>query len=262
MMVNFEQTNWPQCLPACQLALNNRTSSVTNMSPNLLLNGFHADLLERIPVPSISQNTPQGRAVHFLDHLKQGTELAQAAIAWAQQRQQEATDQSRRPAEQFRKGDSVWFSLRNVKTNRPSRKLDWLQAKYRVIDVPTPLTVTLDLPGDLHKTVHVDLLERAADDPLPNQILQDSRPGPALELEEEDPTLSEWQVEEILAAKNARGKGQRQVLVKWKGWLTPTWHPLQDFQDTEALDRFEAEHGNAQQNDGKVAVVRRRKQRK
>ena len=262
MMVNFEQTNWPQCLAACQLALNNRTSSVTNMSPNLLLNGYHADLLERVELPSISQNTPQGRAVHFLDHLKRGTELAQAAIAWAQQRQQESTDQSRRPAERFRPGDSVWFSLRNVKTNRPSRKLDWLQAKYKVVAVPTPLTVTLDLPGDLHKTVHVDLLERAADDPLPSQPLADSRPGPALDLEEEDPALSEWVVEEILDAKNARGRGQRQVLVKWKGWLNPTWHPLQDFKDTEALDRFEIKHGDAYSNGGTVGSVRRRKQRK
>ena len=262
MIVNFEQTNWPQSLAACQLALNNRTSNVTNMSPNLLLNGYHADLLERVSLPSISQNTPQGRAVHFLDHLKRGTELAQAAIAWAQQRQQEATDKSRRPAERFQIGDYVWFSLRNVKTNRPSRKLDWLQARYKVIDVPTPLTVTLDLPGDLHKTVHVDLLERAADDPLPSQALIDNRPGPALELEEDDPALSEWVVEEILDAKNARGRGQRQVLVKWKGWLNPTWHPLNDFQDTEALDRFEAINGDARLYGGKVTTVRHRKQRK
>ena len=262
MMVNFEQTNWPQCLAACQLALNNRTSSVTNMSPNLLLNGYHADLLERVPLPSMSKNTPQGRAVHFLDHLKRGTELAQAAIAWTQQRQQEASDVSRRPAEKFRVGDKVWFSLRNVKTNRPSRKLDWLQAKYTVVSVPTPLTVTLDLPGDLHKTVHVDLLERAADDPLPTQSLDDSRPGPVLELAEEDPTLSEWAVEEILDVKNARGRNKRQALVKWRGWLNPTWHPLEDFLETEALATFEARNGNAQVNNGTVAAVRNRKQRK
>jgi len=122
--------------------------------------------------------------------------------------------------------------------------------------------VTLDLPGDLHKTVHVDLLERAADDPLPTQTLEDARPGPVLELAEEDPVLSEWAVEEILDVKNARGRNQRQALVKWRGWLNPTWHPLKDFLDTEALARFETKNGDALVNRGPVAAVRQRKQRK
>jgi len=75
-------------------------------------------------------------------------------------------------------GDEVWLSLRNIKTNRPSRKLDWVNAKYRVVAVPTPLTVKLDMPRGLHPVFHVDLIERAASDPLPSQRVSDSRPGP------------------------------------------------------------------------------------
>jgi transposase InsO family protein/predicted aspartyl protease len=240
LMVNFTQTNWPACLPACQLALNNRDSSVTGMSPNLLLNGYTISAIQAPVGTTRSRTNPKGRAVLFAEHLRDGMMLTQAAIAYAQQRQQDATNRSRRPAEKFRVGDKVWFSMRNVKTVRASRKLDWLQAKYTVTATPTPLTVTLDLPGSMHKTVHVDLVERAADDPLSSQILTDSRPGPAVELEDVDESLQEWEVEAILQEKNARGRGKKQVLVKWKGWLKPSWHPKEDFLDTEALQTFEA----------------------
>ena len=139
----------------------------------------------------------------------------------------------------------MWFSLRHVKTDRPSRKLDWLQARYTVTAVPTPLTVTLDLPGGLHKTVHVDLVERAATDPLPSQKKVDARSGPVHPLHEDDEDLAEWRVEEILRARNARGKGKRQLLVKWEGWATPTWEPLEALQDTAALEAFEHRWGSA-----------------
>lgn len=105
--------------------------------------------------------------------------------------------------------------MRNIKINRPSRKLDWVSAKYTVVDVPTPLTVTLDVPGGIHPTFHVDLVERAASDPLPSQELSDHRLDPAWVLSNEDNSLNlEYKVEEVLAAKNARGRGKRQVLVK------------------------------------------------
>lgn len=57
-----------------------------------------------------------------------------------------------------------------------------------VIATLTLLIVTLDLPRSLHKTVHVNLVERAAEDPLLSQKLVDARLGLALGMEEEDDT--------------------------------------------------------------------------
>jgi hypothetical protein len=75
----------------------------------------------------------------------------------------------------------------------------------------------------------------------------------ALQMDQE-----EYAVEEILAAKNARGRGGgRQVLVKWVGYDTPDWQPLSLFTDTEALDRFEARWGDVRTNNGPAS---RRKQ--
>ena len=48
----------------------------------------------------------------------------------------------------------------------------------------------------------------------------------------------EWEVERILRER-VKGR-QRQVLIKWKGYLTPTWEPAAALVDTEAYLIFEA----------------------
>jgi hypothetical protein len=83
------------------------------------------------------------------------------------------------------------------------------------------------------------LLKRASDDPLPSQSQDDVQP-PAITTDNAGGE-GEWQVEEILQAKETR-RGTK-LLVKWTGYVRPTWEPLNSFLDTEALDRFEAAHG-------------------
>ena len=80
---------------------------------------------------------------------------------------------------------------------------------------------------------HASFLKRAAVDPFPNQRQDNLRP-PAIIVDREE----EWEVERILR-KRVKGR-QRQVLVKWKGYLTPTWEPAAALVDTEAYLIFEA----------------------
>ncbi|KYK53946.1 hypothetical protein DCS_05895 [Drechmeria coniospora] len=238
--IAFDQFDWPDHLAACQLALNGRDSSVTGMSPNSLLLGYEVNAVQRVEAPTPSATTGKGRAVAFAQRLREGTELAQAAIAFAQQRLEEESNSHRRPAERFQVGDKVWLSLRYIKSPRPSKKLDWVTAKYTVVAVPTPLTVTLDVPRGTHPTFHVDLVERAATDPLPSQALTNTEPGPLLVEDEDGVPQEEYIVEEILAAKNARGQGKRRnVLVKWAGHDQPTWEPLENLQETKVLADYE-----------------------
>ena len=70
------------------------------------------------------------------------------------------------------------------------------------------------LPG-IHNVFHASLLKRAADNPFPNQRQGNFRP-PAIIVDREE----EWEVERVLRER-VRGR-QRQVLVKWKGYLTLT----------------------------------------
>ena len=50
---------------------------------------------------------------------------AEAAMAIAQQTQEQHANHHRQPVEQFRVGDKVWLNRRNIKTDHPSKKLDW-----------------------------------------------------------------------------------------------------------------------------------------
>ena len=80
---------------------------------------------------------------------------------------------------------------------------------------------------------YASLLKRASGDPFLNQHQDDSRP-PVIMVDREE----EWEVERVLR-KRAKGR-QRQVLVKWKGYLTLTWKPAAALVDTEAYRVFKA----------------------
>ena len=94
------------------------------------------------------------------------------------------------------------------------------------------------------------MLRPAATDALPSQERDDVQP-PTVTTGEGD---LEYGVESILCYRSRQiGRGQRrECLVKWIGYARPTWEPIANFQDTLALDAFEAKFGNAEENDGPV----------
>lgn len=159
-------------------------------------------------------------------------------MASAQERQEEYANRARQVAEQFEVGDKVWLCLRNIRSNRPSKKLDWLNAKYEVTEVVSSHAYRLNTPPGIHPVFHVSLLKRAANDPLPSQEQDDTQPPPIIA---EDSGEQEWFIDEILDARRM-GRGH-QLSVKWSGYVEPTWEPLSSFRDTAALDRYEAIHG-------------------
>jgi hypothetical protein len=66
-------------------------------------------------------------------------------------------------------GDSVWLSIRNLKTDRPSKKLDYKMISSFKINKAFGNVYTLDLPAHMkiHLTFHVSLLRKDPADPLP-----------------------------------------------------------------------------------------------
>jgi hypothetical protein len=240
----YWQDDWAGLLPIAMLAINNRDATSTGISPFFATHGYHVDLLSTIAdkegeEPLRTQGrSPVARGEAFVARLKEATEFAQATMASAQEQQEEYANRARQAAEQFRVGDKVWLSLRNIKTHRPSKKLDWLNAKYEVTEVISSHSYRLNTPPGIHSVFHVSMLKRAGDDPLPSQVQDDTQPPPIIA---EDTGEQEWFVEEILKARKERR--DYQVLVKWTGYAQSTWEPLSALLDTEALDRFEAKHG-------------------
>src|SRR5437667_1036797 len=129
-------------------------------------------------------------------------------MAAAQEEQEKQANKSRKPQEAFKVGDKVWLSLKNIKTERPNKKLDWVNAKFTVTRVVSPHAYELDTPPGIHNVFHVDLLRRVATDLLPSQEVDDSQPPPIID----DKGVKEYSVEEILRAKGTRG--YRKVYIK------------------------------------------------
>jgi hypothetical protein len=238
----YWQDDWASLLPLAMLAINCRTATSTGISPFFATHGYDVDILSLTsseePLRTNGQS-PIARGEAFIARLREATEVAQAAMAAAQERQEEYANRTRQVAEQFRVGDKVWLRLKNIKTDRPSKKLDWRNAKYEVTELVGSHACRLNTPPGIHNVFNVMLLKRAGDDPLPSQSQDDVQP-PAITTDDPD-SEEEWQVEEILQSKQTR-RGTK-LLVKWTGYARPTWEPLKSFLETEALDRFEAAHG-------------------
>ena len=110
--------------------------------------------------------SPVIRGEQVVKKLLDARNWAEAAMAVAQQAQEQHANRYRQPAVQFRVGDKVWLNLKNIKTDRPSKKLDWRHAKYTVTKEISSYTYELDVPPGIFNRFHVTLLRPAAIDPL------------------------------------------------------------------------------------------------
>jgi hypothetical protein len=115
----------------------------------------------------------------------------------------------------FKRGDMVYLARRNIRTKRPSSKLDFKKlGPFKVQEQISKVNYRLELPPGMrvHPVFHVALLE-----PAP----QNAKPDTTAETEEEP----EFEVEKILDSRSA--ENDTQYLVKWKEYPHEenTWEP-------------------------------------
>ena len=243
IFTSYLQDDWVSLLPVAQMALNNRTVSSIGLSPFFCTHGYHLELLEAPAKPESlgSTRSPATQAQLWLDKRRDATGFAQASLALAQETQERHANRGRQVAESFQVGDRVLLRLKNIRTNRPSKKLDWVAFPYRVTALVGSHAVRLNTPPGVHPVFHVSLIKRLQNNPLPSQSIQDTDP-PAIETTDNrgDFVAGEYQVDKILSHRR-RGRGF-QVLVSWTGCPEPTWEPLTHLADTMALEAYEVDH--------------------
>lgn len=211
-----------------------------------LEHGFHADPIQvrDPPAKALPLARREESARQLVRRLQEATEFAQAALASAQSRSEDAANRRRRGPERYEVGDLVWLDIGNYRSPRPSKKIDWLYRKYRVVKVLGSHTVELDVDSGIWPRFHVDILRRASCDPLPGQTTTDPQPAPLIN---EDDEL-EFEVQEILCARNKR-RGRGSLRVRWRGYERPTWEPVENLTETEALDHW-GQYGSIDTNNG------------
>ena len=225
------------------MVLNSRISQSTRLSPFFMTHGYHQSIMDfNVPEEQGSSLSPAEQGRQLVERWRNSIDMVKAAMAVAQEAQERHSNTRRLVGDEFRPEDCVWLKLKHVKTMRSIKKLDWIALSYRVLACIGTHAVQLDTPLRIHLVFHVSLVKKAAEDPLPFQLTIDNEPGMIFDTLEDPSSVAinsdgEYTIKRILRHRR-QGRGWR-LLVKWLGWPEPTWEPLQQLQETTALDAYE-----------------------
>ena len=221
--INHRQDDWKEWLSTGEFSYNNSVHAATQQTPFFLNSGQH---------PWKGDDTRQEirteAAVDFAKRLKSAREDAQAAMRYANEQTKASHDQHARPAVEYQPGDQVYLEATNLKTNRPSKKLDDKRfGPFKVEHKVGASAYKLVLPDNwpaIHPVFNESYLSPYRNPRFPNQ----RKPPPPLPIEVEGER--EYEVEEIRDSRKHRGR--LQYLVHWKGYPREedSWEPAKNVQ--------------------------------
>ncbi|KAL5596475.1 uncharacterized protein BROUX77_007159 [Berkeleyomyces rouxiae] len=214
---NYRQDNWADLLPLAEFSYNDSESSSTMLTPFFANHGFHP----RSGRESLPVSVEKGPLRNFVKELDNICQFLKTEITWSRERMTEYANRHKSSAPLLREGDLVWLLSRNIRTTRPSKKLDFKKlGPFKILRKVSSHAYELALPATMkvHPVFHVCLLEPCASDPLPGQK---NPPPPPVIVDGEE----EFVVKEIIGV-SSRGPLQYQVV--WEGYEHdgPSWEPL------------------------------------
>lgn len=243
--INFSQNDWAKWLPLAEFASNNAVSETISVSPFFANYGFHPRLgvEPRQPCPPgmpMQQKQESFRADAVAERfdriLTQLNALATQAIA----RYEKNGNAIRTDSPGYRVGQRVYVNVKNMKTNRPLKKLDdkWV-GPYKVTEVYRR-SCLLQLPGTLRvfPVFHTSLLQPAPEG-RPRHGQQQINEAEAQRtrgriLERDDDTLEvveKWEFEGIQDCYNESGL---HYPVQWRDH-PPSWQPAKDLKGCDTV---------------------------
>ncbi|SAM00104.1 hypothetical protein [Absidia glauca] len=233
--VNYQQSNWSDMLPIAQFAYNNSKHSSTNETPFHAVYGCHPRLSVSLP-RSNKHTTP---ATDRLAKMNQVHLDMKDAILATQETHKKYYDQRTIPAPSYKIGDQVWLSTKNLKTQRPTKKLDHRRiGPFKITATIGTRAYRLELPPTMHihPVFHTNLLTPYQPDPIEGRP---PKPQPPTYVEDH----YEYEVDFIVDSRIHRRR--LQYLVHWKGYtsMDRTWEPLDNLDNaTEAIEDFHRQH--------------------
>ena len=231
--INYEQDDWVKFLPMAQFAYNNAEHSTLKVTPFYANYGYHP-ALHKEPRPHESTSEAANETVQKLKSLH--SQLSKD-IDFMSLRAAIYYDKHHGEGPTLKRGEKVFLLRRNIKTKRPSQKLDHQKIGPFTIEAKTgPVNYRLKLPKSMkriHPVFHISLLEPAPKNAIPTENI---------EIESDD---DEYEVEQILDYKQVNGRPC--YLVKWEGYDTSenTWEPIANLTGCHQLVK---EYHQRQQN--------------
>lgn len=238
MFCSYRQNDWAQLLPIAEFAFNSRVHSAHGKSPFFMNYGYEPDF--QISLNPLSK-VPE--ASKRLALLKEARDDAEAALRHTAERMKYFYDKRVKDAPDYKVGDKVWLSAKNITTTAPSKKLAAKKlGPYEIIRKLGPLDYELRLPTSmkaLHPIFHVSLLSPHKMSHIEGREVP--RPQP-IEIEDHE----EFLVKKILDSRYFRR--QFQYLVKWEGYSDAenSWEPAGNVRNSpDLIKEFHMSHPTA-----------------
>jgi len=232
---DYQQDDWYNLLPLAEFVYNNAKHSSIQTSPFYANYGYHPRCTIKVTNQSESTNpfaedfAARMRTIH--------AELC-IQLKKAQETYKENFDRNVKETPSFAVGDKVWLLRKNIKTTRPSQKLDVKRmGPFKILKIvgESKLAFKLELPSQMriHPVFHASLLEPYRENIITGRI--QPLPPP-----EEIEGQMEYEVKEILDSKLVRGR--LVYFVDWEGYPPEerTWEPLENVR--HAADAVAAFH--------------------
>ena len=224
---DYQQDDWHDLLPYAEFVYNNTQSSSTLMTPFFANYGYNPRC--NLRVNDNNRTSINLTAEELVEKFNRLHLTLRANLRQAQEAYKQYYDRHAQEAPVINIGDMVWLNRKNIKTTRPSQKLDVKKMgpfKVEAIIGDTKLAYRLDLPPQMriHPVFHVSLLEPHRQSSLAGR----SQPEPPpIEIDGE----MEYEVQEIVDSRIHYGR--LQYYVEWEGYgpRGRTWEYAEELQN-------------------------------
>jgi hypothetical protein len=189
MYMHEQQDDWESLLPLAEFTYNNSIQSSIHCSPFFANYGRHP----RFQILPLEPTNPRPSTAEFTSQLKQIHEDLQSEMALAQLEQATYYDDHWQPTPTYTVGQYVFVSRRNLRSRRPSDKLDHRYiGPFRILARVGSHAYRLELPSTvrIHPVFHVSLLLPAENPSSPELPARDRSPTPAFDYDPLDPSTT------------------------------------------------------------------------
>jgi len=226
MFIDHRQEQWPEWLGTAEFAYNNKVHTGTKVSPFKANSGQNP----RMGFEMRKKGKHEG-AEKFAERIKNVQEEAKAVLQKAQEEMKRYADRERGKVEEYRVGNLVLLSTKDLKYQMVGRHMDKFTERfvgpYKVKAIISSNTIELDLPSTvrIHPVVNVSRV-RWYKSQVEGQRKEAPQPV-VIEGEEE------WEMEKIINKRKVRGR--EKYLVQWKGCTAEedTWESRENLKNSK-----------------------------